>query len=112
MNWEKRMRLKQKQFLFARLLPQLINYMLARGYHPVMGFAYRCEDCKIGKEKSLHKLCLAVDIELHDADGNYLLDTEDHRVFGDFWERLHPLCSWGGDFDDGGHYSIRHRGMR
>lgn len=106
------MRIKQKQFLFARLLPQLINYMLARGYHPIMGYSYRCGSCPVGKEKSLHKLCLAQDIELFGPNEEYLTETEDHRIFGEFWESLHPLCSWGGDFDDGGHYSIRHRRMR
>lgn len=106
------MKLKEKQFMFTRLLMRLINLMIIRGYKPVMGFAYRCEGCKVGKENSLHKLCLAQDIELHDAEGNYLTETKDHEQFGKFWKSLHPLCSWGGDFDDGCHYSITHRGMR
>jgi hypothetical protein len=25
---------------------------------------------------------------------------------GEFWEGLHPLCRWGGRFNDGNHYSI------
>lgn len=108
------MRLRQKQFLFARLLPQLINYMLARGYHPIMGYAYRCEECPVGKKNSLHKLCLAQDIELYSPDEEYLTETENHRIFGEFWKRLHPLCSWGGDFysPDGNHYSVVHKGRR
>ena len=108
------MTLKEKQFLFADLFVSLITYMIHSGYKPVLGFGFRCKDCKVGQENSLHKLCLAEDVELHDKDGVYLTKTEDHEVFGRFWESLHPLCSWGGRFKkpDGNHYSIRHRGMR
>jgi hypothetical protein len=103
---------KEKQFLFAELMPHLILYMIQRGYKPVIGFCFRCKDCPVGEERSLHKICLAIDVELHDKDGNYLTDTESHKEFGEFWERLHPLCRWGGRFDDGNHYSIYHRGMK
>jgi len=108
------MRLKQKQFLFALLEARLIMKMISEGYQPVKGYCYRCQDCSIGKEKSLHKLCLATDIELHDQDGNYLTETEDHLQFGEWWEEQHPFTCWGGRFKkkDGNHYSVAHRGMK
>jgi hypothetical protein len=106
------MKLKEKQFMFPRLFIRLIDLMLRRGYKPILGFGYRCKECKVGKANSLHKLCLAQDVELHDAEGNYLTETEDHEQFGKFWESLHPLCSWGGRWKDGNHYSIQHGNMR
>jgi hypothetical protein len=66
----------------------------------------------VGRKNSLHKLKLAIDIDLFDKDLNYLQETEDHRIFGEYWESLHPDCSWGGHFNDGNHYSIKYRGKR
>jgi hypothetical protein len=105
------MKLKEKQFLFAELEAKLILRMRHLGYKPVKGYCFRCQDCPVGKKKSLHKLCLATDIELHNNDGKYLTKTEDHEQFGIWWEKQHPLCRWGGRFDDGNHYSITHGGM-
>jgi len=54
---------------------------------------------------------LAVDLELF-KDGAYLTKTEDHKALGEYWKTLHELCRWGGDFDDGNHYSLTHGGMK
>ena len=48
--------------------------------------------------------------------GVYVNDKENaHEVFtlfGHFWQGLHPLCRWGGEFDDANHFSLEHRGMQ
>lgn len=105
------MTLGEKQKLFFRLSFQLYRFILMQGYEATKGHAFRCGDCKVGRKTSLHKLCLAEDIYLF-RDGVYLEETEDHRPIGEFWESLHPLCSWGGRFNDGNHYSLRHGNRR
>jgi hypothetical protein len=60
-------------------------------------------------KNSLHYEGLAVDIDLT-KDGVYLSKTEDHQVFGEFWETLSHDCRWGGRFSDGNHYSITYQG--
>jgi hypothetical protein len=64
-----------------------------------------------GSAYSVHKLKLANDINLF-KDGMYLTKTEDHKVFGEYWESLHPLCRWGGRWNDGNHYSLEHEGKK
>ena len=109
--------LGDKQRLFMTLLPKLLDFIHKEGYECTMGDGYR--DPRVfgkvgvkkgyGKPYSLHKERLAVDINLF-YDGEYLETTEDHEPIGEYWESLHPLCSWGGHFDDGNHYSIEHEG--
>ncbi len=108
---ENEMTLGQKQELFTRCLVLLLKRMIDQGYQPRLKFVSRCEECPIGHDRSLHKSSLAGDIDLF-KDGEYLTATEDHREFGEFWEGLHELATWGGHFDDGNHYSITHQGMR
>ena len=33
-------------------------------------------------------------------------------LFGAFWKSLDPDCCWGGDFNDGNHYSIAYQGRK
>ena len=96
------------------LQAKLVLYMVSLGYHPIGGWYYRDEETaeRLGFRNSNHTRCLAFDIELRDANWVYLTKTEDHRIFGEFWEQLHPLCRWGGRFDDGNHYSIEHEGVK
>jgi hypothetical protein len=105
------MTLSQKQRLFTFLVSKLIDYAYTNGYEIALGYAFRCQDCKVGKANSNHKICLAVDLNLF-RDGKYLTETADHERLGKFWESLHPLCSWGGHFNDGNHYSLEHNGRR
>ena len=60
---------------------------------------------------SLHRNKLAIDLNLF-KDGVYLSRGEDHKPFGEWWEAQHPLCRWGGRFNDGNHYSMEHQGRK
>ena len=55
-------------------------------------------------KNSFHNNALADDFNLF-RNGLYLRRTEDHKPIGDKWESLDPLCSWGGRWGDGNHYS-------
>jgi hypothetical protein len=96
--------LHDKRKLFTRCVAQLLNQMLVAGYDPCIG-----KDGLKHMKNSLHYEGLAIDIDLF-KDGKYLTQTEDHRVFGEFWEGLHKDCRWGGRFKDGNHYSVTYGG--
>jgi hypothetical protein len=64
-----------------------------------------------GIRNSVHGDKLALDLNLF-RNGLWLSATEDHRPLGEYWESLHPLCRWGGRFNDGGHYSIEYQGRK
>lgn len=114
------MTLGEKQRLFAKLLPGLINQAHLMGYELTLGDAYRDprlfgntgESKGYGHRNSCHKLRLAIDLNLF-KDGVFLTSTEDHKALGEWWESLHPLCRWGGRFSspDGCHYSFEHNGF-
>ena len=112
------MTLKQKQVIFALLVSQLINYVISQGYEITLGEVYRSpEEAKrlaklgLGIENSLHCIRLAIDINLF-KDGKYLTSNKSHLPIGEWWEKQHPLCRWGGRFGDGNHYSIEHGGRK
>ena len=113
--------LGKKQELFSELIIVLLLYMHSKGYKTRLGDLFR--DPRVhGKfghkttwsysaDRSVHKLKIALDINLF-LDGEFLTKTEDHKEFGEFWEKLHPLCRWGGRLPggDGNHYSLEHNG--
>lgn len=113
------MTLGQKQRLFTTLVAQLIVKAGELGFELTFGDAYR--DPRLhgpvgtklgyGHAKSGHKNRLAVDFNLF-KDGAFLQTSDDHQPLGEFWESLHPLCRWGGRFNDGNHYSIESDGMK
>ena len=105
------MTLGEKQRLFSKLVPRLIDRIFESGFECSIAFVKRCEECKVGKVNSVHKLKLAIDIDLF-FDGDYREDTLSHLEFGEFWEGLNHLCRWGGRFKDGNHYSIEHNGVK
>lgn len=105
------MRLGEKQKLFTRLVSELIEEIDLKGYDCTFGDAYRSPKVKYGHPKSLHRQRLAIDLNLF-RDGKYLTSTKSHKLFGEWWEKQHPLCRWGGRFSDGNHYSIAHGGMK
>lgn len=113
------MTLRQKQSIFLRNVGLLIQYAYEQGYELTAGDAYR--DPRVfgevgdsegyGRKKSLHKMRLAIDLNLF-KNGRYLQATSDHKPLGDYWESLDINNCWGGRFNDGNHYSMKHEGMR
>ena len=105
--------LRDKRALFTRLLPRLIDKMIAEGRTPLLG-----KDGLKHKPGSLNYEGLAGDIDLFKGD-EYLDKTEDHQIFGEFWEGLHPDCYWGGNGpkqddlkNDGNHYCVTYLGKK
>ena len=130
-----------KKMKFARLLPRLLDHIFESGYAATIGDVQRSWAGKdafeaaaasvsagdqglfdrlrrkifYGSEISLHRLGLAVDINLFkfsDGTWTYLTQTEDHAVFGAWWKSLDADCQWGGEGtrNDGNHYSIGYKG--
>lgn len=107
------MKLGERQRLFVKLLPRLIDFAYQQGYELTVGDAFRdhrlhgAPGVKMGygHPNSNHKNRLAIDLNLF-KNGVFLQATTDHTPLGEFWEKLHPLCRWGGRFNDGNHYSI------
>jgi len=100
-------KLSDRQKLFARMVPRLIDQAHRMGFEVTLGDAHRSpeEAKRLGFENSNHTRCLALDLNLFKS-GKYLTETEDHRTLGTWWEAQHPLCRWGGHFNDGNHYSL------
>jgi len=98
------MTLGKKQEKFSLMLSRLIAYIYKMGYQVRMGDVWAHDG---HKENSNHYIKLAADINLF-KDGKYLTETEDHKLFGKFWEEMGG--SWGGKYQDGNHYSIEHNG--
>jgi hypothetical protein len=115
------MTLRQKQSIFASLIPGLINHAINLGYEVTLGEALRSPEeaarlAKLGSGimNSLHIIKLALDLNLF-KNGILLEKTEDHKFLGDWWESLSTkdyTCAWGGHFNDGNHYSIIHNGVK
>jgi hypothetical protein len=93
-----------KQRKFTRLVALLIFEIYRRGYGATFGDAWAKTGHKSG---SFHYIRLAIDLNLF-KDGQWLTTTEAHKEFGEYWESLDPLCTWGGHFPspDGNHYSF------
>lgn len=93
--------LVEKQNRFTELIALLIQFAHAKGYYLSFGDAW----AKTGHiDGSFHYKRLAIDLNLFKG-GTFLQKTDDHKELGDFWESLDPLCSWGGRWNDGNHYS-------
>lgn len=96
------MRLREKQSLFSRLLPRLLDFIHSHdGWETTLGDGHveRQVGHRVG---SLHYYRLAQDINLF-IDGKYIMDGK-HPAWleiGEFWEGLHDLCRWGGRFQTG-----------
>lgn len=113
-----RLSLGQDQRDFTRNVGYLLQHIYAAGYEATLGDAYRDprshgamgEVGVYGRSNSAHKQRLAIDLNLF-KDGAYLTTTEAHKPFGDYWKALDVDHVWGGDFDDGNHYSKRHGGI-
>ena len=98
--------LGKKQERFAVMFAGLLMKIFYEGYDVRIGDVY----AKTGHIKnSCHYKKLAGDINLF-LSGKYLIATEDHKIFGEWWERFGG--SWGGRFRDGNHYSIEDGGSK
>lgn len=112
------MTLAEQQFLFTKLIGELIRFAYSQGYALSFGEAWRTPQQArwnaangTGIVHSLHIERLAVDFNLF-KDGQYLGNTNDHLPLGEWWEKQHPLCRWGGRFGDGNHYSMEYGGIK
>ncbi len=112
------MKLIELQRLFTSMVPALIDKAIELGFEVRFGEAWRPPEMAAlnakkgsGIKASLHIDRLAIDLNL-DKDGVWQKTTEAHRELGEWWERQHPLCRWGGRFGDGNHYSVTYQGRR
>lgn len=101
------MTLRQKQSLFVLMITELLKHIEKSGYDVTFAEAYRRRG--VGKEWSLHRKRLAIDLNLF-KNGRYLTSTKSHERFGKVWETMGG--TWGGRFNDGNHYSLEHRGVK
>jgi hypothetical protein len=97
---------------FSRYLAQLILWAYDNGYEITMGEVYRTKEqaelnakLKRGIVNSLHRFCLAADLNLF-KNGMYLTQSEEYRELGEYWKSLDPACNWGGEWNDGNHFSL------
>jgi len=129
------MKLGERQELFMRLLPRLIDKAHELGFEIRGGSLFRdprlhggkgvtsvmhwLEDhypeihtkaemagySHYGSKNSEHKDKCAIDLNLF-RNGVFLFTGEDHRDLGSWWEAQHPNCRWGGRFQDANHYEL------
>ena len=103
--------LGEMQEKFAVMQARLVLKAHEMGYQVRLGDAFRDprvhgdvgEKRGYGNANSCHKLRLAIDLNLF-KDGKFLSKTEDHEPLGIWWESIGG--TWGGRFQDGGHYSL------
>lgn len=100
------MKLGEKQELFSRLIAELIIEIYKAGYAVRIGDVFaKPRNPLEHASNSQHYQKLAADLNLF-KDGKFLKKTEDHAAFGKLWEYKHPLCRWGGRWNDGNHYEL------
>ena len=103
------MTLREKQSKFSKMVALLILFAYEKGYELTLGDAYRDPRVLHGSPRSLHRVRLAIDLNLF-KNGKYLSTSDDHQELGEFWESIGG--SWGGRFKDGNHYSLEHNGRK
>jgi D-alanyl-D-alanine carboxypeptidase-like protein len=110
--------LGEKQRLFAKLVGDLLQHIYLEGYECTLDWVYRPPEVAqyyaslgIGIRNSLHILKLAIDLNLFRNDV-WLRSSDEHRPIGEWWEKQHILCRWGGRWGDGNHYSLEHEGRK
>lgn len=97
------------------MIAKLILWSYQNGYEITVGDFYRSprafgpmgEKRVYGNKNSNHKVRLAADLNLF-KDGKFLTKTTDHEPLGIQWEKMGG--TWGGRFNDGNHYSLKHNG--
>lgn len=103
--------LRQRQSLFVKYLGKLIVYAYTQGYELTLGEGHVAS--KTGHmQNSLHYIRLAQDLNLF-VGGKWMAKAcPEWYKLGEYWERLDPLCRWGGRFEsvDLNHFSIFYGG--
>ena len=60
-----------------------------------------------GSRNSEHKNKCAIDLNLRRPPSeNMEWSTDSHAELGSWWEAQHPMCRWGGRYNDGNHYEF------
>ena len=95
---------------FARDIGLLIVWAYSNGYELTFGDAWGDSEDGRHMSNSNHYRRLAVDLNLF-IDGVYQSTSEAHRPLGDYFKSLNEENRWGGDFDDGNHYSRNWQGI-
>jgi len=103
------MTLGETQRRFTRMVAVLIEWAYENGYELTFGDAYRDPRVSHGHQNSLHRMRLAVDLNLF-INGEWQQSTEAHTPLGEYWESIGG--TWGGRFNDGNHYSLAYNGMK
>lgn len=96
------MGLNKQQFEFTYAVSRLIEFAYMNGYTLSFGDALSKLEYGVHSKNSKHYDRLAIDLNLF-RDGKFLTSTEDHYPLGVFWKSIGG--TWGGDWDDGNHYS-------
>jgi hypothetical protein len=114
------MSLSSKQQRFADKIGQLIHFIYNQGWAVTFGDAYR--DPRTNGDfgtkkgyaagKSVHKLRLAIDLNLF-VDGNYITgDSPEYQVIGEQWKSMDEDARWGGEWQDFNHFSFEQWGKK
>lgn len=114
------MSLQPEQTAFIKDVINLLNFAFAAGFEATGGELYRTQAqqdiyVKDGKSKtsnSYHLKRLAIDLHFF-KDGAFIQDKGLLQILGDYWERMNPLNSWGGNwssFQDTPHFERRAKG--
>jgi hypothetical protein len=90
---------------------RLVAYLEQRPEFHALAIAVANNGKNNGILLSIHRDRLAIDLNLF-RSGVWLQRAEDHQPLGEWWERQHELCRWGGRFRDGNHYSLEHEGRK
>jgi hypothetical protein len=100
------MKLSETQRIFTQNIAKLILFAFDNDIELTFGEAFRTTEQQLlyvqsGKSKTMnsnHLRRLAVDFNVF-INGNLTYKWEDVKQVGDFWETLHPLNRWGGDWN-------------
>lgn len=99
-------KLSESQRIFTVNIARLIMFAYENDIQLTFGEAYRTREQQLlylqtGKSKTMnsnHLKRLAVDFNFF-INGNLTYDWNVVKTLGDFWETLHPLNRWGGDWN-------------
>ena len=100
------MKLSQYQRIFTKNIAKLIVFANEKGIELTFGEAYRTREQQLiymqsGKSKTMrsnHLKRLAVDFNFF-VDNELTYNWDIIKILGDYWETLHPLNRWGGDWN-------------